>query len=85
MGAVIGVAFFAVGLFSYLKSKKGESGGAGGEVVGRGPSRGGLSSSSAGGQEGLLEEYLWQLLLFEGLLREDHATYYGLSKGRGTP
>uniref|UniRef100_A0A8C6X241 Ig-like domain-containing protein n=1 Tax=Naja naja TaxID=35670 RepID=A0A8C6X241_NAJNA len=27
MGAVIGVAFLAVGLFSYLKSKKGESGG----------------------------------------------------------
>uniref|UniRef100_A0A8C6XLU9 Ig-like domain-containing protein n=1 Tax=Naja naja TaxID=35670 RepID=A0A8C6XLU9_NAJNA len=56
MGAVIGVAFLAVGLFSYLKSKKGESGGAGGEIVGRGPSRGGLSSSSAGGQEGLPDE-----------------------------
>ncbi|XP_026549063.1 DLA class II histocompatibility antigen, DR-1 beta chain-like, partial [Notechis scutatus] len=27
MGAVIGVAFLAVGLFSYLKNKKGESGG----------------------------------------------------------
>uniref|UniRef100_A0A8C6XSC4 Ig-like domain-containing protein n=1 Tax=Naja naja TaxID=35670 RepID=A0A8C6XSC4_NAJNA len=56
MGAVIGVAFLAVGLFSYLKSKKGESGGAGGEIVGRGPYRGGLSSSSAGGQEGLPDE-----------------------------
>uniref|UniRef100_A0A8C6VCC2 Ig-like domain-containing protein n=1 Tax=Naja naja TaxID=35670 RepID=A0A8C6VCC2_NAJNA len=54
MGAMIGVAFLAVGLFSYLKSKKGESGGAGGEIVWRGPYRGGLSSSSAGGQEGPL-------------------------------
>uniref|UniRef100_A0A8C6V927 Ig-like domain-containing protein n=1 Tax=Naja naja TaxID=35670 RepID=A0A8C6V927_NAJNA len=71
MGAVIGVAFLAVGLFSYLKSKKGESGGLQERLWGGDHLGGGLSSSTEDGQEGLLEEYLWELLFLEGLLRED--------------